>query len=177
MAEAWYVLNTKMRRENEAREEIRELGFECFLPLEIRRRKDRSKKHRPEVNYSVAMIPGYIFPKFDISKPCGWQNLGRLHTVKGWLKSTHLESPRPMRDQTFIDRLKEEQIAVAAALNNDQAIKLEPIPAGTRIIIQEGPFASFGGLVNMTVGDRVKVMLDAAGFSALEIARHSVAVA
>jgi transcription antitermination factor NusG len=128
------------------------------------------------VEYEVAMFPGYIFPMFDMSQPCGWQNMGRLHSVRGWLKSSLQENPPPIEDD-FIDRVRQEQIAIQAARNNDQAIKLEQLNPGTRIIIQEGPFATLGGIVNMSVGDRVRIMLDAAGFSALDIARHSVAAA
>lgn len=176
MAEAWYVIETKLRREKEATEEIQALGFECFMPIEVRRRKDRSKKHRPEIQYAVAMFPRYIFPRFDMAMPCGWQKIGRLHGVKGWLKSALRENPLPIKGD-FIDRVREEQIAIVAALNNDQNVKLEAIPNGTRVVIQDGPFATFGGFVNMSVGDRVRIMLDAAGFSALEIARRSVAIA
>ncbi len=176
MADAWYVLQTKMRKEKEASEEIQGLGFECFYPIEVRKRKDRSQKHRPLIEYEVAMIPGYIFPRFDISRPCGWQDLGRLQTVKGWLKSSLRENPSPIRSD-FIERVRQEQIAVRAALQNNQAVKLEALPAGTRVTIIDGPFRTLGGFVSMTVGNRVKVMLDAAGFSALEIGRHSVAAA
>jgi len=176
MADQWFVVQTKLRREKEATDEIIKLGFDCFMPIEVRKRKDRSKKHRPIVEYEVAMFPGYIFPQFDISQPCGWQQIGRLHSVRGWLKSALQESPRPIRGD-FIERVRQEQIAVRAAMVNDQAIKLERLPDGTRVIIQEGPFATLGGIVNMSVGDRVRIMLDAAGFSELNIERKAVAAA
>jgi transcriptional antiterminator RfaH len=176
MSQQWYVIETKMRREKEAADEIQKLGFECFMPIEVRRRKDRSKKHRPEVEYTVAMFPRYIFPKFDIAQPCGWQHIGRLHSVKGWLKSALRETPSPIRSD-FIDRVLQEQIAVRAALTNDQSIKFERIANGTRVIILDGPFATLGGIVDMSVGDRIKIMLDAANIPPIDIARHSVAAA
>lgn len=177
MTEAWYVIETKLRRERDATQEIEALGFECFLPIEVRRRQDRSKKARPIIEYEVAMFPRYIFPRFDMAKPCGWQAIGRLQSVRGWLKAACNEVPRPIRDKTFIDRVKLEQIALRAALNNDQAVKLAPLPDGVRVTITEGPFATLGGIVNMSVGDRVKLLIDAAGFSELEIGRASLAVA
>jgi len=176
MTERWFVVETKFRREVQAREDIEALGFSCFLPIEVRRRKDRSKKHRPIVEYQVPMFPRYVFPRFDLSQPCGWQKIARLHTVKGWLKPGAMALPSPVRED-FIDRVRAEQIAIQAALTNDQAVKLEPLPAGTRVIIQEGPFATLGGIVSLSTGDRVRLLLDAAGFSALQIARRSVAVA
>ncbi len=176
MAEAYYVIETKFRREMQAEEDIKALGFQCFLPIEVRRRQDRTKNRRPIIEYTVPMFPRYVFPHFDISKPCGWQGIARLHTVKGWLKPAAASLPSPVR-QDFIDRVTAEQIAVRAALTNDQNIKLEPIPAGTRVIIQDGPFATLGGIVSMSTSERVRLLLDAVGFSDLHIARRSVAVA
>lgn len=176
MADNYYVIQTKLRREKEATEEIAALGFDCFNPIEVRRRKDRSKKHRPDVEYEVAMFPGYIFPRFDIAQPCGWQQIGRLQTVRGWLKPSGRELPSVIRDD-FIDRVRMEQMAVRAALANDQNVRLDQIPNGTRVTILEGPFATLGGIVNMSSGDRIKIMLDAAMFPPIDIGRQSVAVA
>jgi transcription antitermination factor NusG len=176
MAEAWFVVETKFRREPQAEDDIRALGFECFMPIEVRRRQDRTRNKRPIIEYTVPMFPRYVFPRFDISQPCGWQRIARLHTVKGWLKPAATSLPSPVR-QDFIDRVKAEQIAVRAALTNDHAITLEPLPAGTRVIIQEGPFATLGGIVSMSTSQRVRLLLDAVGFSDLHIARRSVAVA
>lgn len=177
MADRYYVIQTKLRREKEATEEIVALGFDCFNPIEVRKRKDRSKKHRPDVEYEVAMFPGYIFPRFDMSTSIGWQQIGRLHSVRGWLKSAQYENPRPMRDESFIDRVKQEQIAIHAALLGDKAVKLEPLLGGTRIVILDGPFRTLGGIVNMSVGERIKILLDAAQDKPIDIARQSVAVA
>lgn len=176
MADRYFVIQTKLRQEKKATEEIVALGFDCFNPIEVRKKKDRSKMARPEIEYEVAMFPGYIFPRFDIGQPCGWQNIGRLHSVRGWLKSALQENPPPIRD-SFIDRVREEQIAVRAALLNNRSIKLEQLPKGTRVTILEGPFATLGGLIDMSQGDRVRILLDAAGFSALDIGRHAVAAA
>lgn len=176
MTDLWYVVETKFRRETQAQEEIEALGFPCFLPIEVRRRQDRGKFKRPMVEYAVPMFPRYVFPQLDLSQPCGWQRIARLHSVKGWLKPSQATTPSSVR-QDFIDRVKAEQVAIRAALTNDQAVKLDPIPNGTRVVIQEGPFATLGGIVSMSVGDRVKLLLDAAGFSDLQILRRSVAVA
>lgn len=176
MTQQWFVIETKMRREREASEEVSALGFECFMPVEVRKRQDRSQKARPIIEYEVAMFPRYIFPRFDIAQPYGWQRLGRLQSVKGWLKSRTSDFPSPIRND-FIDRVRQEQIAVRAALNNDHAIKLDPIPNGTRVIITDGPFATLGGIVNLSVGDRVKIMLDATNLRPLDVGRQSVCVA
>lgn len=176
MADRYYVIQTKLRREKEATEEIQALGFDCFNPVEVRKKKDRSRKARPDIEYEVAMFPGYIFPRFDMQLALGWQQMGRLHSVRGWLKPAGREVPSPIRSD-FIDRVREEQIAQKALLLGDKAGKLEPLPDGTRIVIQDGPFATLGGFVSMSVGDRVKIMLDAAGFSVLDIERRAVAIA
>ncbi len=172
----WYVVETKFRREAQAHEEISDMGFTCFLPMEVRRRQDRGKFRRPIIEYSVPMFPRYVFPQFDISQPCGWQRIGRSQNVKGWLKPAQDAPPSAIRED-FIDRVKTEQVAIRAALTNDLAVKLEPIPSGTRVIIQDGPFATLGGIVAMSTGQRVRLLLDAAGFSDLQIARSSVAIA
>lgn len=176
MSERWFVVETKWRAEFQAEEEIAGLGFEVFLPLEFRRRQDRKQKARPIIDYEIPMFPRYLFPRFDISARFGWQEIGRLRSVKRWLKPAQSTTPSPIRSD-FIDRVREEQNAIKAARTNDQAIKLGPILAGTRVTILDGPFSAMGGIVSMSTHDRVMVMLDAAGFRGLDLERRFVAAA
>lgn len=176
MAEAWFVIETKMRRERESADAIEAMGFECFAPVEVRKRLDRSKHARPMVEYEVAMFPRYIFPRFDIKTPCGWQRIGELRSVHGWLKPAQREEPSPIRSD-FIDRVQTEQSFIRAAMEGDHAVKFEPLAKGTRVIIMDGPFRTIGGIVDMGEGERIKIMLDAARFDPIHIDRRSVSAA
>lgn len=62
----WFVVRTKPHAEKRAREALREMGFEVYLPVEVRRCRHARVTRRTE----RALIPGYLFVEL-ISGPGG----------------------------------------------------------------------------------------------------------
>lgn len=144
-----------------AREEINRLKLEgkfegnCYVPTE-----PKTVSHARKIEVKEApLIQGYIFLTFDPDyKKSNWNNILHCYSICNLLGPKL--NPTPIRGD-FIERIRTESIALHAAAMADKSIHLEPLQKGTRVIITEGPYASKGGIVDLSHGDRVKLMLDA----------------
>jgi transcriptional antiterminator RfaH len=145
----WYLVHTKPRQENIARENLERQGYECYLPL-LRMEKLRQ---RTLLVTEEALFPRYLFIRLgqdDSAKSWGPIRSTRGVTALVWFG----HEPAKVAD-ALIALLKTRE---AGARENGP----EPLfRKGERLRVSEGPFAGIEGIYQMTDGkQRVMVLIE-----------------
>lgn len=81
MFESWYVIQTVPRSEHQAATEIRELGWEVFLPC-TSSPDPRAKRSQ------IPLFPGYLFVKCSLTAETQ-SSMSRTKYVAGWVHFEH----------------------------------------------------------------------------------------
>ena len=81
MIESWYVIRTDPRSEHQAANEIRELGWEVFLPSTASPNLG-AKRQQSE------LFPGYLFVKIPLTHE-NQVSVSRARHVAGWVHFEH----------------------------------------------------------------------------------------
>lgn len=137
---AWYALYTQAMRERLARDQLRTLGVEAFLPSFMRLSTVRTR--RDIVRIETPLFPGYLFARFDPAED--------LATVKRARGVSQVVGPgsRPLA-------ISEEIIETMRRACQNPAI-VSPaeytFTAGERVTVASGPFAGMTGTVDRTAG-------------------------
>jgi transcriptional antiterminator RfaH len=149
---AWYVIQTKPKKEEEARSYLSKKGLEIFNPLMenfVTRNGAVSKEYRP-------LFPGYMFGKFDLEQDYALVRWGR-----GVKKVLSLGGGYPTP-------LAEEVIEVIKRRTDSHGIvrKTYHFEANDRVRIKSGPLKDLLGIFERWVSDseRVRVLLNLIGY-------------
>src|SRR4029077_12421643 len=92
----WFVVATYSQAERRAVSNLRDQGYETYLPMVTVRRRDnaiRSLLHRVE----VPLFPGYCFVRFDALRD-PWRPITNTPGVYSLLRSTSTGLPEPVRN-------------------------------------------------------------------------------
>jgi transcription antitermination factor NusG len=147
MANYWYALRSKPRKEEIVWRQIRVEGFEVFYPrLHVRPVNPRSRKWRP-------YFPGYMFVKADISK-VGMSAFQWMPHSMGLV--CFGDEPAIVPENLIVAIQKRvEEIANAGGEVFDG---LNP---GDKIVISDGPFAGYEAIFDARIpgSERVRVLL------------------
>jgi transcriptional antiterminator RfaH len=151
MAEAWYVIHTKPRKERPVSEYLISQDFEVYFPvLKVKPVNPRSSKIRP-------YFPRYIFVKTDIEE-VGVSALQWVPNAVGLV--TFGDDVATVPDE-IVSKLKHcvQGIQGAGGLN------LAGLKQGDSIKISHGPLAGYDAIFDMrlTASDRVQVLLEILG--------------
>lgn len=134
----WYVFYSHVRAEKKAGDEIRQLEFPVFVPLE----HFRNKAPR-------ALFPRYGFCQFDIHNP-DWGNITSCKGVIDLVRVNHI--PRHVPDQVIAGIRLAEGMGM---FDHTRAPKV-----GTKVEVMEGPFAGeIGRICNIPSSRRARVLL------------------
>ena len=153
----WYVIQTKPKREEEARSYLSTKGVEIFNPLMetfVPRKGRMSKELKP-------LFPGYIFGKFDLD-----QHYALVRWGKGVRKVLGFgECPTPV---------SEEVVGIIKEKTDTQGIvELDHhFEANDVIRIKTGPLKDLLGIFERWISDseRVRILLNLMGYQpAIEI--------
>lgn len=147
MALQWYALRSKPRKEDVVWKQVRDRGFEVFLPrLRVNPVNPRARKVKP-------YFPGYLFIRADIDA------VG-LSTFQWLPHSTGLVSfggePAPVPDHLIYAIQK--RVAEIAASGGEVFDGLQP---GDRVMINYGPFSGYEAIFDTRLPgtERVRVLL------------------
>jgi transcriptional antiterminator RfaH len=156
----WYAIYTKPRSEESTAARLRNAGIEILNP-KIRVRKYLKGKYSYVIE---SLFKSYIFACFDNAR---FNHMIRY--TRGVKYIVGKENPISV-PQEIIDAIQERM--------DDKSIitpKPESLSKGDRVVVQEGPFATFFGIFEREVPgkDRVIILLEALG-SRLEIEDLSV---
>ncbi len=135
---AWFVINTKPKKESQVERLFREGGFTVYCPKYF-----REKRVRP-------FFPGYAFLHFEF--PRQYQTVKYTRGVKRVVGGD--EGPTP---------IPEEVVEGIRTRENDGLIVFEKYgeePAvGDEIEVVEGPLKGLRGIFQKEIGDRERVMI------------------
>lgn len=139
---AWYLLQSKPHQEQRALENLRNQGFECFLPLYLRERLRRGKRETIE----EPLFPRYLFIRLD-SVASNWNVLRSTYGVTNIVRFG--EQPARVPD------------AVVEAIAERQGVKAPLFQPGDQVCITDGAFAGFEGVFEQNDGDaRVLILME-----------------
>jgi len=138
---AWYLLQSKPHQEQRALENLRNQGFECFMPLCQRERLRRGKREIIE----EPLFPRYLFIHLD-SIASNWSVLRSTYGVANVVRFG--EQPARVPD------------AVIEAIAKRQLTKEQMFQPGDQVCITEGPFAGLEGIFQQNDGEtRVLILM------------------
>lgn len=86
----WYVATVGHKQEALVQSQVRQAGFQTYLPLLFRKYSNRTVAIAP-------MLPGYLFVKFNVSNS-KWQEIARMQGVTGLLGWKGKPAHVPTRD-------------------------------------------------------------------------------
>jgi len=147
MTFAWYVLNTKPRKEDFLWEQCLAHGYETFYPrLRVQPVNPRARKIKP-------YFPGYLFVHLNLEQ----SKLSALRWMPGVAKVVSFGSaPATVPDGLIhsIQRRVEEINAAGGEL-------FDGLKSGDEVNIQGGPFAGYEAIFDVRIpgSERVRVLL------------------
>jgi transcription elongation factor/antiterminator RfaH len=147
MAEYWYALRTKSRKEDVVWKQIVDRDFDVFYPrLKVNPVNPRSRKVRP-------YFPGYLFVKLDLEKAGLTTFQWMPHTVG--LVSFGGEPAAVPENLIHAIRERVEEIAAAGG------IVFDGLKQGDTVLIDHGPFEGYEAIFDMRLPgtERVRVLL------------------
>jgi transcriptional antiterminator RfaH len=163
----WYVVYTKPRQEQLARENLERQGFETFLPWCQRDRRRRTGW----VMATEPLFPRYLFLRVDLAR----DNTASVRSTTGAVGFVVFGGrPRHVPD-LFVGQLA----ALAAPDSRVVPIGPERFRRGDPVEVKTGPFAGLEGIFLEDKGaDRVMLLFRILGReNAVAVARNNVALA
>jgi transcriptional antiterminator RfaH len=144
---SWYLIQTKVRQERLAKENLQRQGYEIYLPLSISRRRKRGKS----VNVVGPMFPRYLFINLsDVTDD--WRPIRSTIGVTKLVTFGQIPARVP---GSLIKDLRERE--------DDQGIQIIKIPQhkpGDKVRIAEGPMEGYEGIFQCHTGkERVVILL------------------
>ena len=143
----WYLIHTKIRKEQCALQNLEQQGFECYLPEILAERLRRS---------TLAVVPEPLFPRYLFIR------LGTGLEGQSWA---------PIRSTTGVSRLVafgttpakvgDELVEVIRSQTGGPDSLRRQFEPGQAIVITQGPFAGLEAVYQMSDGEsRVMVLLN-----------------
>ena len=125
----WYLVQTKPNSHQVASENLKQQGFEVFLPLIAK----TSKKGIKFINELKPLFPNYLFMVTELTK-IPWKS---INSTRGVSKAVTFDGAYRIVDAAIINEIKLrcDHIGIFR--------KLDDISAGDRVKIERGPFADF----------------------------------
>jgi transcription antitermination factor NusG len=147
MAEYWYALRTKPRKEDVVWKQILDREFQVFYPrLKVNPVNPRSKKIRP-------YFPGYMFVKLDLEKS-GLNAFQWMPHTAGLVSFGGEPATVP---ESLIHAIQERVEEIAAA----GGIVFDGLKHGDTVVIDHGPFEGYDAIFDTRLPgtERVRVLL------------------
>ncbi len=161
----WFAIQTKPGAEVIADHTLGTLGLETLLPMvrkSFRRNERRCCRVRP-------FFPSYCFARFQpqVHLHCVRYSRGVLRVVGTG------ETPWPVEESIIED--------IRGRVGEDGLIRVttQPLQAGDRVRICQGPFAGWAGIFDREMDDRVRVviLLEAINLARVVLERDSLELA
>jgi transcription antitermination factor NusG len=157
---SWFAIQTKTRREKFAAANISGLGIEILFPLVKVERVTHGNTH----GATKPLFPGYFFGRFCPEISC--ESVKRSHGVLRVVSAGKF--PIPVCDAVVLE--------IRDRIEVDGFIRLRSrhLGAGTRVLIQDGPFEGLMGRVERELDDgaRVTILLETLWHSRVLIERR-----
>lgn len=146
---SWFVLCIAAHAEKDVDKSLGEAGVERWFPVEKRLRKAPHAKR--QVVYHVPALPGYVFVRV-VNCTRTWAGLMSIEGVKAVLGGAL--GPVPVTDAMRLKLMKKLE-----ERSTDAAVVEAAFPVGAKVLIEEGPFASFPGVIQDVIDNHVATVL------------------
>ena len=147
MAERWYVLRSKPRKEDLLWDQLRVRKIEAFHPqIRVRPVNPRARKVK-------SYFPGYVFVRVDLNR-YNWSTLQWLPGATGVVSFGGEPADVP---DTLIQAIRRRVDEINAAGGE----QLDGLKQGDRVIIRGGPFDGYEAIFDakLSGNERVRVLL------------------
>jgi len=151
MANNWYALRSKPRKEDVVWRQVHALGLETFYPrLRVNPVNPRSRKSRP-------YFPGYLFVNVDIDQA----GISLFQWMPHALGLVSFGGEPAAVPENLIHAIKKRVEEIAAAGGE----VLDGLHQGDKVQIQEGPFQGYEAIfdVRLPGTERVRILLQLLG--------------
>ena len=144
----WFVVRSAIRREEKAKQEIKDLGFNALFPTFMTKGLRRGRR----VELARPLFPSYLFAAFDPADQ--WGDIRRLKSVAEVLCGA---GGIPLR---VPDGIMATLLGALALGQFDELKRNKRLRPGDRVTIVRGPFAELVGKVKQAHSrQRIKVFL------------------
>lgn len=159
MTERWHVAQTKPRHEFIAKMNLKEVGFDTFLPTLERRRS----VGRRAADLIEPLFPGYLFVAFN-PQVAQWRDINGVRGITRLL--CHGDRPDPI-PQGVIERLQEKANQDGLIIADERPDSIVRYAAGQWLRLTGGPFAGHSVMVaeQFDGKGRVAILLSLLGSS------------
>lgn len=138
---SWYVVHTKPKQEFRALEQLKNQGYDCFLPTLQVEKICRIKRKI----YVEPLFSRYLFMRLDTTTS-NWTPIRSTRGVTGLLK--------------FGDRFATLPDECVNALRNAPQVRLQDLfQSGERVAVVSGPFAGLEGIYQTADGEARALIL------------------
>jgi len=139
-SEKWYALYTNPRTEKKVDIELKNRGFESYLPLQITMKQWSDRKKKVE----IPLFNSYIFVRTELKK-----NYYSILEIQGIVKFVKFgKEINPIRDEQI------EQIKLLLSNFDDIEINNEKIDVKDEVEIIAGPLTGFKGIAIENQGNK-----------------------
>jgi transcriptional antiterminator RfaH len=148
MAQLWYALRSKPRKEDAVWRQLRSEGFEVFYPrIRVNPVNPRSRKIKP-------YFPGYMFVQVDLELV----GVSRLQWMPHTLGLVAFGGEPAYVPENLIHELRKRVEEIAAAGGE----LYDGLKSGDKIFISEGPFRGYEAIFDARLPgtERVRVLLE-----------------
>lgn len=160
---SWYLIYTKPRQENLARENLDRQGFVTYLPLvqQTRRRNGRY------IKTIEPYFPRYLFIQLNTDT----DNWAPIRSTVGVSQMVRFDGLPAVVPDDLISCLEKNDDS-----NGVQELAEQELSPGDKIVIIDGPFAGYKGIYQKQKStERVAVLLDIVGKNtALTLSAHDL---
>ncbi|RWQ12355.1 transcription termination/antitermination NusG family protein [Mesorhizobium sp.] len=145
----WFVLCIAHHAEKDVDKSLEKAGIERWFPVEKRLRNAPHAKRK--VVYHVPALPGYVFVRV-LNRDETWSALLNLDGVRAVLGGAL--GPVPIAECKYLELKKKLE-----EKSTDEAVVEAAFPLGARVLIEEGPFASFPGTIDRVMDEQRAVVM------------------
>ena len=150
MSKEWFILQLKANSHHQAAKNLKQQGFDTFLPLH----DATSRKASRFISNSQPLFPGYMFVKFDKTES-GWQKINNTFGVSRLITFNSILKSIP---NSFITNLMKRYDL------SGNLLPMEKFKNGDQVKVLKGPFANFIATVETYENDqRIWILMDLMG--------------
>ena len=166
VGKSWYLIYTKPRGEELARTNLLQQGFDTYLPL-VRRNKRQRGRYKPVIE---ALFPRYLFISLDMTRD-NWMPIRSTIGVSNMVKFGGFPARVPAR------LVKELMLHEDADGLREEAVRV--FTPGDEIELLDGALGGYRAIFEQYVStERIAVLLDIVGkHTRMFVSRHNVQLA
>ena len=147
LSKEWFILQFKPNSHHQAVKNLKQQGFETFLPLNA----STSRKASRFVTSTKPLFPGYMFISFDKTE-LKWQKINNTYGVSRLITFNSILKSIPT---TFVEDLKRRYDL------SGKLIPIKKLNKGDQVKLLNGPFTNFIATVEKYETDqRIWILMD-----------------